>query len=201
MQKPHPPIWIPGVISRRDRGLRAPSTATRTSRLDPPIERKRVWKSLRETAAQEPATRRAPRTRLPAADHVAETEEKAIRNARRVHVDAGAVHRRRPSDLGRALATAARSTGAPSRVRLGRGAEPARPAVARKADGRAFDHRRYAEAGHRQVRILLEGGQPGILGLWAIASTVTPRTPRGCIRLMGRGGVAGSRGAGQGAHL
>ncbi len=82
MQKPHPRIWIPGVISR-ETIIWAAQHGYPYIALNTPIERtKQIWKMYDDTAAEAGFAGGPDYHGLLKQIHVAETEEKALENAR-----------------------------------------------------------------------------------------------------------------------
>ena len=136
---------------RRSSGRR--STAIPYIALNTPVDRtKQIWKIYDDAAAEAGFTGGPDYHGLLKQIHVAETEEKAIENARQFMwmqgEFTGLAHPVWSTPVG------LRQPGQPPRlcrVRHRPVEEPALPAGARKADGRADDHRRHAEAGDRQA--------------------------------------------------
>ena len=103
LQKPHPRVWIPGVLSKEtvDLGGAAALSLHRAEHRD--RRDQEDLGALRHGRPPRSATRAGRRTAATcSACHVAETEEKAIAERAAVHVDAGRVHRPRPPGVGQA---------------------------------------------------------------------------------------------------
>ena len=152
LQKPHPRIWIPGVIS--------PETVVWAAQrgypyvaLNTPIDRtKQIWEIYDNVAAEAGFTGGPDYHGMLKQIHVAETEEKALDERRPIPMDAGRIHRSCPSGVEHALGLW--KPGKPPRlcrVCLRPVEKPALPPGARKTARRSDDHRRHAKAGDRQI--------------------------------------------------
>ena len=82
MQKPHPRVWIPGVTSRETVIFAAKHRYPYIALNLPIEEAKKVWRLYDDTAAEVGYTAGPENRGYLIRCHVAETEEKAIRNAR-----------------------------------------------------------------------------------------------------------------------
>src|ERR1700758_1513279 len=187
LQKPHPRIWIPGVIS--------PETIVWAARhgypyvaLNTPIDRtKRIWEIYDQVAAEAGFTPGPDYHGMLKQIHVAETEEKALKNAAQFRWMQGEFT---------GLAHPVWST--PS----GYGSPENRRAFVEFASGRSRNPRYRPELEKQledlmiiagtpkqviaKLRILLEETRPGILGMWGNDGTVSHEDAKTCIRLMGQ---------------
>jgi alkanesulfonate monooxygenase SsuD/methylene tetrahydromethanopterin reductase-like flavin-dependent oxidoreductase (luciferase family) len=187
LQKPHPRIWIPGVIST-ETIIWAATHGYPYIALNTPIDRtKRIW-DIYDTAAREAGFEPGPDYHgLLKQIHVAETEEKALHNARQFMWMQGEFT---------GLAHPVWST--PS----GYGSPDNRRAFVEFASG-VSKNPRYRPPLEKQLeelmiiagtpkqviaklRILLEETRPGILAFWGNDGTVTNEDARTCIRLLGQ---------------
>src|SRR5499427_967471 len=187
LQKPHPRIWIPGVIS--------PETITWAARrgypyiaLNTPIDRtKRIWQIYDKAALQTGYVGGPHYHGMLKQIHVAETEEKALANAAQFRWLQGEFT---------GLAHPVWST--PS----GYGSPENRRAFVEFASGRSKNPRYRPELEKQleelmiiagtpktviaKLRILLEETRPGILGFWGNDGTVSHEDAKTCIRLLGQ---------------
>jgi alkanesulfonate monooxygenase SsuD/methylene tetrahydromethanopterin reductase-like flavin-dependent oxidoreductase (luciferase family) len=186
LQKPYPRVWIPGVIS--------PETIVWAAQqgypyiaLNTPIDRtKQIWQIYDQHAAEAGFQGGPAYHGLLKQIHVAETEEKAIKNAAQFRWMQGEFT---------GLAHPVWST--PS----GYGSPANRRAFVEFASG-VSKNPRYRPDLEKQMeelmiiagtpkqviaklRILLEETRPGILGMWGNDGTVTHEDAKTCIRLMG----------------
>ena len=168
LQKPHPHIWIPGVISK-ETIVWAAQHGYPYIALNTPVERTRQIWDIYDAAAAEAGFQGGPAYHgLLKQIHVAETEEKAIENARQFMwmqgEFTGLAHPVWSTPAG------LRQPGQPPRLRRIRHRpvqEPALPPGGGEADGGTDDHRRHAEAGDRQAAHPAGGdaaGHPVVLG-------------------------------------
>ncbi len=185
LQKPHPRVWIPGVLSKETiiwaAQQRYPYIALTTE-----IEAtKKIWE-LYDKVAAETGYAGGPEYRgYLQRFHVAETEEKAHAERAAVHVDAGRVHGPGApgvvEPLGLLLAVVPHGV---RRVRRGAPLESARRRV-RGPDREPADHRGHAEDGLPEDPPPARGDAPvdhGVLGERRLRLREDTRT---CIRLMG----------------
>jgi alkanesulfonate monooxygenase SsuD/methylene tetrahydromethanopterin reductase-like flavin-dependent oxidoreductase (luciferase family) len=187
LQKPHPRIWIPGVIS--------PETIVWAARhgypyvaLNTPIDRtKRIWEIYDRVALESGFTPGPDYHGMLKQIHVAETEEKALTNAAQFRWMQGEFT---------GLAHPVWST--PS----GYGSPENRRAFVEFASGRSKNPRYRPELEKQmeelmiiagtpktviaKLRILLEETRPGILGFWGNDGTVSHEDAKTCIRLLGQ---------------
>jgi alkanesulfonate monooxygenase SsuD/methylene tetrahydromethanopterin reductase-like flavin-dependent oxidoreductase (luciferase family) len=187
LQKPHPRIWIPGVISK-ETIVWAARRGYPYIALNTPIDRtKQIWKFYDDAAAEAGFSPGPDYHGLLKQIHVAETEEKAIHNARQFMWMQGEFT---------GLAHPVWST--PS----GYGSPENRRAFVEFASG-VSKNPRYRPPLEKQMeelmiiagtpkqviaklRILLEETRPGILGFWGNDGNVTNEDARTCIRLLGQ---------------
>ena len=168
LQKPYPRVWIPGVISKETiiwaAKQRYPYIALNTSI----AQTKSIWKLYDETAAAV-GYKSGPENRgYLARIHVAETEEKAVQNAKQFMwmqgEFTGLAHPGVGQSVGVFLAERAAKF---RRVRGGPGQEPARQPHLRGAARRRHDHVRDARAGaaaHPPPAGRDAAGHPGGMG-------------------------------------
>jgi len=186
MQKPHPRIWIPGVISK-ETIVWAAEHGYPYIALNTPVDRTRqIWDLYDGVAAQAGFTGGPAYHGLLKQIHVAETEEKAIENARQFMWMQGEFT---------GLAHPVWSTPA------GYGSPENRRAFAEFSTGRSKSPR-YRPALEQQlkdlmviagtpkqviakVRLLLEETRPGILAFWGNDGIVSHQDAKTCIRLLG----------------
>src|SRR5215475_12699429 len=187
LQKPHPRVWIPGVISPEtivwaaQRGY--PYVALNT-----PIDRtKQIWQIYDKVAVEAGFTPGPDYHGMLKQIHVAETEEKALQNAAQFRWMQGEFT---------GLAHPVWST--PS----GYGSPENRRAFVEFASGRSKNPRYRPELKKQledlmiiagtpkqviaKLRILLEETRPGILGIWGNDGNVSNQDARTCIRLLGQ---------------
>jgi alkanesulfonate monooxygenase SsuD/methylene tetrahydromethanopterin reductase-like flavin-dependent oxidoreductase (luciferase family) len=151
LQKPHPRVWIPGVIS--------PETIVWAARhgypyiaLNTPIDRtKRIWEIYDNVAAEAGFTPGPDYHGMLKQIHVAETEERRSRTP----PNSGGCRASSPVSLipcgARRRVTAAPKTVAPLSSSRAAGQKPPLSPGARKAARRFDDRRRYAKTGDRQA--------------------------------------------------
>src|ERR1700750_573882 len=186
LQKPHPRIWIPGVISK-ETIIWAAQHGYPYIALNTPVDRTRQIWDIYDAAAAEVGFKGGPDYHgLLKQIHVAETEEKAIENARQFMWMQGEFT---------GLAHPVWSTPA------GYGSRENRRAFVEFATGRSKNPR-YRPALEKQLeelmviagtpkqviaklRILLEETRPGILAFWGNDGTITHPDAKSCIRLLG----------------
>jgi len=187
MQKPHPRIWIPGVISK-ETIVWAAQNGYPYIALNTPVERTRQIWDMYDKAAAEVGIKGGPEYHgLLKQIHVAETEEKALENARQFMWMQGEFT---------GLAHPVWSTPA------GYGSPENRRAFAEFSTGRSTSPR-YRPAIEQQlkdlmviagtpkqviakIKLLLEETRPGILSFWANDGNVTHQDSMTCIRLLGQ---------------
>lgn len=187
MQKPHPRIWIPGVISK-ETIVWAAQNGYPYIALNTPVERtNQIW-DIYDKAAAEVGIKGGPEYHgLLKQIHVAETEEKAIENARQFMWMQGEFT---------GLAHPVWSTPA------GYGSPDNRRGFAEFATGRG-KNLRYRPSLEQQLkdlmviagtpkqviaklRVLLQETRPGILSFWANDGNVSHQDSMNCIRLLGQ---------------
>jgi len=187
MQKPHPRIWIPGVISK-ETIVWAAQNGYPYIALNTPVERtNQIW-DIYDKAAAEVGIKGGPEYHgLLKQIHVAETEEKAIENARQFMWMQGEFT---------GLAHPVWSTPA------GYGSPDNRRGFAEFATGRG-KNLRYRPSLEQQLkdmmviagtpkqviaklRVLLQETRPGILSFWANDGNVSHEDAKTCIRLLGQ---------------
>jgi alkanesulfonate monooxygenase SsuD/methylene tetrahydromethanopterin reductase-like flavin-dependent oxidoreductase (luciferase family) len=187
MQKPHPRIWIPGVISK-ETIVWAAQNGYPYIALNTPVERtNQIW-DIYDKAAAEVGLKGGPEYHgLLKQIHVAETEEKAIENARQFMWMQGEFT---------GLAHPVWSTPA------GYGSPDNRRGFAEFATGRG-KNLRYRPSLEQQLkdmmviagtpkqviaklRVLLQETRPGILSFWANDGNVSHEDAKTCIRLLGQ---------------
>jgi alkanesulfonate monooxygenase SsuD/methylene tetrahydromethanopterin reductase-like flavin-dependent oxidoreductase (luciferase family) len=187
LQKPYPRVWIPGVIS--------PETIVWAARhgypyiaLNTPIERtKQIWQIYDAEAAAAGFQGGPAYHGLLKQIHVAETEEKALANARQFMwmqgEFTGLAHPvwSTPSGYGSPVNRRAFVEFASGRAKNPRGRPP--------LEGQLKELMIIAGTPKTVIanlRILLEETRPGILGLWGNDGSVTHEDAKTCIRLMGQ---------------
>jgi alkanesulfonate monooxygenase SsuD/methylene tetrahydromethanopterin reductase-like flavin-dependent oxidoreductase (luciferase family) len=187
LQKPHPRIWIPGVIST-ETIVWAAQHGYPYIALNTPVDRtRRIWEIYDNAAVEAGFTPGPDYHGLLKQIHVAETEEKALHNARQFMWMQGEFT---------GLAHPVWST--PS----GYGSPENRHAFVEFATGRSKNPR-YRPPLEKQLeemmiiagtpdqviaklRILLQETRPGILAFWGNDGTVTHQDAKTCIRLLGQ---------------
>ncbi|HEY1797571.1 MAG TPA: LLM class flavin-dependent oxidoreductase [Stellaceae bacterium] len=187
LQKPHPRVWIPGVISK-ETIIWAAQHGYPYIALNTPVDRtNQIWKMYDEAAEEAGFTPGPDYHGLLKQIHVAETEEKAVENARQFMWMQGEFT---------GLAHPVWST--PS----GYGSPENRRAFVEFASG-VSKNPRYRPPLEKQMeelmiiagtpktviarlRELLEKTRPGILGFWGNDGSVTNADSRTCIRLLGQ---------------
>jgi alkanesulfonate monooxygenase SsuD/methylene tetrahydromethanopterin reductase-like flavin-dependent oxidoreductase (luciferase family) len=187
LQKPHPRVWIPGVISK-ETIIWAAQHGYPYIALNTPVDRtNQIWKMYDDAAEEAGYTPGPDYHGLLKQIHVAETEEKAVENARQFMWMQGEFT---------GLAHPVWST--PS----GYGSPENRRAFVEFASG-VSKNPRYRPPLEKQMeelmiiagtpktviarlRELLEKTRPGILGFWGNDGSVTSADSRTCIRLLGQ---------------
>jgi alkanesulfonate monooxygenase SsuD/methylene tetrahydromethanopterin reductase-like flavin-dependent oxidoreductase (luciferase family) len=186
LQKPHPRIWIPGVISK-ETIIWAAQHGYPYIALNTPVERTRQIWDMYDAAAAEAGFKGGPDYHgLLKQIHVAETEEKAIENARQFMWMQGEF-----TGLAHPVWSTPAGYGSPENRRAfvefatGRSKNPRyRPAVEKQ-----MEELMIIAGTPKQViaklRILLEETRPGILAFWGNDGTVSHEDAKTCIRLLG----------------
>jgi alkanesulfonate monooxygenase SsuD/methylene tetrahydromethanopterin reductase-like flavin-dependent oxidoreductase (luciferase family) len=187
LQKPHPRVWIPGVISK-ETIIWAAQHGYPYIALNTPVDRtNQIWKIYDDAAEEVGFTPGSDYHGLLKQIHVAETEEKAVENARQFMWMQGEFT---------GLAHPVWST--PS----GYGSPDNRRAFVEFASG-VSKNPRYRPPLEKQMeelmiiagtpktviaklRELLEKTRPGILGFWGNDGSVTNADAKTCIRLLGQ---------------
>jgi alkanesulfonate monooxygenase SsuD/methylene tetrahydromethanopterin reductase-like flavin-dependent oxidoreductase (luciferase family) len=187
IQKPHPRIWIPGVISK-ETIIWAAQHGYPYIALNTPVDRTRqIWDIYDKTAADAGFTGGPAYHGLLKQIHVAETEEKALENARQFMWMQGEF-----TGLAHPVWGAPAGYGSPDNRRafaefaVGRSTSPrARPVLEKQ-----LEELMVIAGTPKQViaklRILLEETRPGILGFWGNDGTVSHQDAMTCIRLLGQ---------------
>jgi alkanesulfonate monooxygenase SsuD/methylene tetrahydromethanopterin reductase-like flavin-dependent oxidoreductase (luciferase family) len=187
MQKPHPRIWIPGVISK-ETIIWAAQHGYPYIALNTPIDRtKQVWELYDKVAEENGFTGGPDYHGLLKQIHVAETEEKALENARQFLWMQGEF-----TGLAHPVWSAPAGYGSPDNRRafaefsVGRSKSPrARAGL----EGQLEDLMVIAGTPKQviaKLRVLLEETRPGILGFWGNDGFVSHQDAMTCIRLMGQ---------------
>jgi alkanesulfonate monooxygenase SsuD/methylene tetrahydromethanopterin reductase-like flavin-dependent oxidoreductase (luciferase family) len=186
LQKPHPRIWIPGVISK-ETIIWAAQHGYPYIALNTPVDRTRQIWDIYDAAAAEAGFKGGPDYHgLLKQIHVAETEEKAIKNAAQFRWMQGEF-----TGLAHPVWSTPSGYGSPSNRR----------AFVEFASGVSKNPRYRPDLETQmkelmiiagtpkqviaKLRILLEETRPGILGMWGNDGTVTHEDAKTCIRLMG----------------
>ena len=186
VQKPHPRIWIPGVISRETIIWSAQHGYPYIA-LNTPVERtKQIWKIYDDAAAQAGYAGGPAYHGLLKQIHVAETEEKALENARQFLWMQGEF-----TGLAHPVWSTPAGYYSPENRRgfvefaVGRSSSPrARPDLAGQLDAMMVIAGTPKQV-IAKLRILLEETRPGILAFWGNDGTVTHPDAKSCIRLLG----------------
>ena len=186
MQKPHPRIWIPGVSSRETiiwaAQHRYPYIALNT-----PVERtNQIWKMYDDAAAEAGFTGGPEYHGLLKQIHVAETEEKALENARQFLWMQRRIYR--PGAPGVEHARGLLQPGEPPRLRrVPRSAARKLPRARPALEGQLQEMMIIAGTPKQviaKLRVLLEQTRPGIFAFWGNDGTVshadTRRPASGC---------------------
>jgi len=187
LQKPHPRIWIPGVISQ-ETIIWAAQHGYPYIALNTPIDRtKQIWKMYDDAAAAVGLAVGPDYHGLLKQIHVAESEEKAIENARQFMWMQGEF-----TGLAHPVWSTPSGYGSPENRRAfvefatGRSKNPRyRPPLEKQLEELMII------AGTPQqviakLRILLQETRPGILAFWGNDGTVTNADAKTCIRLLGQ---------------
>ncbi len=186
LQKPHPRIWIPGVISK-ETIIWAAQHGYPYIALNTPVERTRqIWELYDKVAAEAGFAGGPDYHGLLKQIHVAETEEKAIENARQFMWMQGEF-----TGLAHPVWSTPAGYSSPENRRAfvefatGRSKNPRyRPALEKQ-----LDELMIIAGTPKQViaklRLLLEETRPGILAFWGNDGTVSNADARACIRLLG----------------
>jgi alkanesulfonate monooxygenase SsuD/methylene tetrahydromethanopterin reductase-like flavin-dependent oxidoreductase (luciferase family) len=187
MQKPHPRIWIPGVISK-ETIVWAAQHGYPYIALNTPVDRTRqVW-DLYDTVAAEHGFTGGPQYHgLLKQIHVAETEEKALENARQFTWMQGEF-----TGLAHPVWSSPAGYGSPDNRRafaefsVGRSKNPrGRPGLEKQLEDLMVIAGTPKQV-IAKLRILLEETRPGILGFWGNDGTVPHQDAMTCIRLLGQ---------------
>jgi alkanesulfonate monooxygenase SsuD/methylene tetrahydromethanopterin reductase-like flavin-dependent oxidoreductase (luciferase family) len=186
MQKPHPRIWIPGVISR-ETILWAAQHGYPYIALNTPVDRtNQIWKMYDDAAAEAGFAGGPEYHGLLKQIHVAETEEKALENARQFLWMQGEF-----TGLAHPVWSTPAGYYSPENRRafvessIGRSKSPrARPAL----EGQLQEMMIIAGTPKQviaKLRVLLEQTRPGIFAFWGNDGTVSHADAKTCIRLLG----------------
>jgi alkanesulfonate monooxygenase SsuD/methylene tetrahydromethanopterin reductase-like flavin-dependent oxidoreductase (luciferase family) len=187
LQKPHPRIWIPGVISK-ETIVWAAQHGYPYIALNTPVDRTRqVWDIYDAVAAEHGFTGGPEYHGLLKQIHVAETEEKALENARQFLWMQGEF-----TGLAHPVWSSPAGYGSPDHRRafaefsVGRSKSPrARPGLEKQLDDLMVIAGTPKQV-IAKLRILLEETRPGILGFWGNDGTVSHQDAMTCIRLLGQ---------------
>src|SRR6476646_1195540 len=187
LQKPYPRVWIPGVIS--------PETIVWAAEhgypyiaLNTPVERtQQIWKIYDEAAAAAGFQGGPDYHGLLKQIHVAETEEKALENARQFRWMQGEF-----TGLAHPVWSTPSGYGSPANRRAfvefatGRAQNPrGRPSLEKQME-ELMIIAGTPKTVIAKLRILLEETRPGILGFWGNDGTVSHQDAKTCIRLLGQ---------------
>jgi alkanesulfonate monooxygenase SsuD/methylene tetrahydromethanopterin reductase-like flavin-dependent oxidoreductase (luciferase family) len=186
LQKPHPRIWIPGVLSK-ETVIWAAEHGYPYIALNTPVERTRqIWDLYDGVAAQAGFKGGPAYHGLLKQIHVAETEEKAIENARQFMWMQGEF-----TGLAHPVWSSPAGYGSPEHRRAfaefstGRAISPrARPVLEKQMDELMIIAGTPKQV-IQKVRILLEETRPGILAFWGNDGCVSHEDAKTCIRLLG----------------
>ena len=186
MQKPHPRIWIPGVVSR-ETILWAARHGYPYIALNTPVERtKQIWKLYDDAAAEVGLPGGPSYHGLLKQIHVAETEEKALENARQFLWMQGEF-----TGLAHPVWSTPSGYFSPEIRRqfvessVGRGVSPrARPNLEGQLDAMMIIAGTPKQV-IAKLRVLLQETRPGIFAFWGNDGTVAHPDAKTCIRLLG----------------
>jgi alkanesulfonate monooxygenase SsuD/methylene tetrahydromethanopterin reductase-like flavin-dependent oxidoreductase (luciferase family) len=187
MQKPHPRIWIPGVISK-ETIVWAAQHGYPYIALNTPVDRTRqIWQMYDTVAAEAGFTGGPDYHGLLKQIHVAETEEKAIENARQFMWMQGEF-----TGLAHPVWSTPAGYSSPENRRAfvefatGRSKSPRyRPALEKQLDELMIIAGTPSQV-IAKLRMLLEETRPGILAFWGNDGTVSHADAKTCIRLLGQ---------------
>jgi alkanesulfonate monooxygenase SsuD/methylene tetrahydromethanopterin reductase-like flavin-dependent oxidoreductase (luciferase family) len=187
MQKPHPRVWIPGVISK-ETIIWAAQHGYPYIALNTPVERTRqIWQMYDQAAAEAGFTGGPEYHGLLKQIHVAETEEKALENARQFMWMQGEF-----TGLAHPVWSAPAGYNSPDNRRAfvefatGRSKNPrGRPVLEKQLDELMIIAGTPAQV-IAKLRILLEETRPGIFAFWGNDGTVSHQDAKTCIRLLGQ---------------
>jgi alkanesulfonate monooxygenase SsuD/methylene tetrahydromethanopterin reductase-like flavin-dependent oxidoreductase (luciferase family) len=187
LQKPHPPIWIPGVLSRETiiwaARQRYPYVALNTA-ID---ATKKVWETYDQAAAEAGYTAGPENHGYLIRVHVSDNEEKALRNARQFMwmqgEFTGLAHPVWSSPSGYFSPTQRRSfvEFATGRAKSPRG----NPTFEEQLSDLQIIAGTPTTVIPR-LRRLIEETRPGIMAIWGNDGSVSPEDTRTCIRLLGQ---------------
>jgi alkanesulfonate monooxygenase SsuD/methylene tetrahydromethanopterin reductase-like flavin-dependent oxidoreductase (luciferase family) len=187
LQKPHPRIWIPGVISK-ETIVWAAQHGYPYIALNTPVDRtNQVWEIYDKVAAEHGFTGGPEYHGLLKQIHVAETEEKALENARQFTWMQGEF-----TGLAHPVWSSPAGYGSPDNRRafaefsVGRSKNPrGRPGLEKQLEDLMVIAGTPKQV-IAKLRILLEETRPGILGFWGNDGTVPHQDAMTCIRLLGQ---------------
>ncbi len=187
MQKPHPRIWIPGVISK-ETIVWAAQHGYPYIALNTPVDRTRqVWDIYDAVATEHGFTGGPQYHGLLKQIHVAETEEKALENARQFTWMQGEF-----TGLAHPVWSSPAGYGSPDNRRafaefsVGRSKNPrGRPGLEKQLEDLMVIAGTPKQV-IAKLRVLLEETRPGILGFWGNDGTVPHQDAMTCIRLLGQ---------------
>jgi alkanesulfonate monooxygenase SsuD/methylene tetrahydromethanopterin reductase-like flavin-dependent oxidoreductase (luciferase family) len=187
LQKPHPRVWIPGTVSK-ETILWSAARGYPYIALNTPVDRtKQIWQIYDNAAAEAGYTPGSDYHGLLKQIHVAETEEKAIENARQFMWMRGEF-----TGLAHPVWSTPSGYISPDNRRAfvefasGRSANPrARPPLEKQLEELMIIAGTPKQVIAR-LRILLEETRPGILGVWGNDGYVAHQDAQTCIRLLGQ---------------
>ncbi len=186
LQKPHPRIWIPGVVSR-ETIIWAARHGYPYIALNTPVERtKQIWKMYDDEAADVGLPGGPSYHGLLKQIHVAETEEKALENARQFLWMQGEF-----TGLAHPVWSTPSGYFSPEIRRqfvessVGRGVSPrARPNLEGQLDAMMIIAGTPKQV-IAKLRVLLQETRPGIFAFWGNDGAVSHADAKTCIRLLG----------------
>ena len=187
MQQPHPRIWIPGVISK-ETIIWAAEHGYPYIALNTPVDRTRQIWDLYDGVAAQAGFKGGPEYHgLLKQIHVAETEEKALENARQFMWMQGEF-----TGLAHPVWSTPAGYNSPENRRAfvefatGRSKNPrGRPELEKQLE-ELMIIAGTAKQVIAKLRILLEETRPGILAFWGNDGNVTHKDALSCIRLLGQ---------------
>jgi len=187
MQKPHPRIWIPGVISK-ETIVWAAQNGYPYIALNTPVDRtNQIWQMYDAEAAKVGIKAGPEHHGLLKQIHVAETEEKALENARQFMWMQGEF-----TGLAHPVWSTPAGYGSPDNRRgfaefaTGRGKNLRyRPNLEQQLDDLMIIAGTPKQV-IAKLRILLEKTRPGILSFWGNDGNVSHKDAMTCIRLLGQ---------------
>ncbi|MSO76911.1 MAG: LLM class flavin-dependent oxidoreductase [Alphaproteobacteria bacterium] len=187
LQKPYPRVWIPGVVSRETiiwaAKHRYPYIALNT----PVDQTLRVWKLYDDTAAEAGFTSGPEYHGLLKQVHVAETEEKALQNARQFMWMQGEF-----TGLAHPVWSTPSGYTSPENRRawvefsVGRGKEPRPRPTFEQQIANSMIIAGTPKTVIARLKQIMQEVRPGIIGLWGNDGSVSHHDSMTCIRLFGQ---------------